>query len=62
MEFLLYHLSTIMVLAVACILVFGLWTMLQGKSPNLSQRLMRWRVGIQFLAIVLILAYALFSH
>ena len=42
---------------------FGpLWTMLRGKSPNLSQKLMRWRVGLQFLAICIIVAYALLNH
>jgi hypothetical protein len=29
--------------------------MLRGRSPNLSQKLMRWRVGLQFLAIVIAL-------
>ena len=29
--------------------------MLRGKSPNLSQKLMRWRVGLQFLAILLMM-------
>jgi hypothetical protein len=27
--------------------------MMRGRSPNLSQKLMRWRVGLQFLAIVI---------
>ena len=31
----------------------GLWNMMRGTSPNLSQKLMRWRVGLQFLAIVI---------
>jgi hypothetical protein len=44
-----------MVLAVAVVLVFGLYTMLRGTTPNLSQSLMRWRVGLQFVAIVLIM-------
>ena len=43
------------VLAVFGVLLAGLWTMMQGKSPNLSQRLMRWRVGMQFVAIVVIM-------
>jgi hypothetical protein len=29
--------------------------MLRGRNPNLSQTLMRWRVGLQFLAIVLMM-------
>lgn len=44
----------IAVLAVAVVLVLGLVNMLrQGPgSPNRSQTFMRWRVGLQFLAIV----------
>ena len=59
METLLYHATTIAVIAVFIVLVMGLWTMLRGTSPNLSQKLMRWRVGLQFLAILIIVAYAL---
>lgn len=40
--------------AVAAALVLGLFNMLRGGSPNLSQSLMRWRVILQFVAIVLI--------
>jgi NADH:ubiquinone oxidoreductase subunit H len=42
------------VAAVAVVLVMGLLNMMRGGSPNTSQRLMRWRVGLQFLAIVVI--------
>jgi len=42
-------------LAVFLVLLAGLWNMLRGTSPNLSQTLMRWRVGLQFLAILIIL-------
>ena len=41
--------------AVAAVLVLGLYNMLRGGSPNLSQTLMRWRVILQFVAIVIIL-------
>ena len=41
--------------AVTVVLLAGLWNMLRGTSPNLSQTLMRWRVGLQFLAIVIML-------
>jgi hypothetical protein len=41
--------------AVAVVLVLGLYNMLQGGSPNLSQKLMRWRVVLQFIAIVIIM-------
>jgi len=41
--------------AVLLVLLAGLWNMMRGTSPNLSQTLMRWRVGLQFLAIVIIM-------
>jgi hypothetical protein len=41
------------VLAVFLVLLAGLWNMLRGSNPNLSQKLMRWRVGLQFLAIII---------
>jgi Hypoxia induced protein conserved region len=59
MQTLLYYGSTIAVIAVLIVLLLGLRTMLTGTSPNLSQKLMRWRVGLQFCAIVVIVAYAL---
>ena len=40
--------------AVGVVLVLGLANMLRGGSPSLSQKLMRWRVGLQGLAIALI--------
>ncbi len=43
-------------LAVLVVLLAGLWNMLRGTSPNLSQTLMRWRVGLQFLAILLMMS------
>jgi hypothetical protein len=62
MQTLLYYGSTISVIAVFLVLLLGLKSMLQGTSPNLSQKLMRWRVGLQFCAIVIIVAYALLTH
>ena len=49
--------------AVFLVLLAGLWNMMRGTNPNLSQKLMRWRVGLQFLAIVIamILVYLLRS-
>lgn len=41
-------------LAVAVVLALGLLNMMRGGSPNRSQSLMRWRVGLQFLAIVIV--------
>lgn len=48
------------VLAVAFVLFMGLANMLRGGSPNFSQKLMRWRVGLQFLAILLIIGVLYF--
>ena len=42
--------------AVAVVLLLGLFNMMRGGSPSTSQKLMRWRVILQFLAIVLIMA------
>jgi hypothetical protein len=41
--------------AVALVLVLGLYNMLRGGSPNLSQTLMRWRVVLQFIAVIIIM-------
>ncbi|MGZ8299531.1 MAG: twin transmembrane helix small protein [Rhodoplanes sp.] len=41
--------------AVAVVLLLGLVNMLRGGSPNVSQRLMRWRVVLQFVAILVIM-------
>ena len=48
------------ILAVTFVLFMGLANMLRGGSPNLSQKLMRWRVGLQFLAIIIILGVLYF--
>lgn len=41
----------IAVAAVALVLLMGLFNMMRGGSPNTSQRLMRLRVLLQFVAI-----------
>jgi hypothetical protein len=43
-------------LAVATVLILGLFNMMRGGSAYTSQRLMRLRVMLQFVAIVLIMA------
>ena len=40
----------------ALVLFLGLVNMARGGSPNLSQKLMRWRVLLQFIAIVIAMA------
>lgn len=59
MQTALYHLTAIAVVAVLAVLVMGLWGLARNKSANLSQTLMRWRVGLQFLAILVIIGYLL---
>jgi hypothetical protein len=39
--------------SVALVLFLGLVNMMRGGSPNLSQKLMRWRVLLQFVAIMI---------
>jgi hypothetical protein len=49
--------------SVAVVLLLGLANMVRGGSPNTSQTLMRWRVILQFLAIVIIMGAIWFkSH
>jgi hypothetical protein len=62
MEFVLYHLTTVAVLAVLVVLLLGLWNLTRSQSPNLSQKLMRWRVGLQFVAIVIIMLFVLVHY
>jgi Mg2+ and Co2+ transporter CorA len=61
MEGTLRYLTVLALVAVLLVLLAGLWNMMRGTSPNLSQTLMRWRVVLQFLAIVIamILVYFL---
>lgn len=61
MESTIRYLTILAMIAVVVVLLAGLVNMVRGKSPNLSQTLMRWRVGLQFLAIVIamILVYFL---
>ncbi len=44
------------IVAVAIVLVLGLVNMMRGGSPNRSQKLMRMRVLLQFVAIIVIMA------
>ena len=55
-EFMSYYLVPIAIAAVAVVLVLGLVNMMRGGSPNRSQKLMRLRVLLQFVAIIVIMA------
>lgn len=58
-----YYSTFAAVLAVGVVLVLGLATLLKGSSANRSQMFMRWRIGLQFVAIVVImLAVYLFKR
>ncbi|MGI9462702.1 MAG: twin transmembrane helix small protein [Aestuariivirgaceae bacterium] len=48
--------------AVFIVLVMGLWNMMRGGSPNTSQKLMRWRVILQFGAVCIIMAAIWFAQ
>ena len=54
-DFLSTYMVPLAIAAVAVVLMLGLYNMLRGGSPNLSQKLMRWRVVLQFIAIVIIM-------
>jgi hypothetical protein len=41
--------------AVGTVLLVGLWNMMSGRSLNTSQRVMRWRVVLQFIALCLVM-------
>jgi hypothetical protein len=54
-EFLSHGLVPIAIGAVAVVLLLGLLNMMRGGSGNTSQKLMRLRVLLQFVAIVIIM-------
>lgn len=54
-DFMSHVLVPIAIGAVAIVLLFGLVNMMRGGSPHLSQRLMRLRVLMQFIAIIVIM-------
>jgi len=56
MESLLQLAVPLAVAAVGVVLLLGLWNMLRGGASSRSQSLMRWRVILQFIAIVVIMA------
>jgi uncharacterized membrane protein len=51
-----FYLVPAAIIAVAIVLVLGLVNMMRGGDPNRSQKLMRLRVLLQFVAIVVIMA------
>jgi hypothetical protein len=55
-NFMSHFLVPAAVVAVAIVLLLGLINMMRGGSPNRSQKLMRLRVLLQFVAIIVIMA------
>jgi len=53
MQSVLKYATTLVAVGVFLVLLAGFWNMMRGSNPNLSQKLMRWRVGLQFLAIMI---------
>ncbi len=51
----------IFIIAVVLVLLAGLWNMMRGGSASRSQTLMRWRVGLQFVAVLLLMAGLYFA-
>lgn len=49
------YLIPIGLIAVTLVLLAGLANMLRGGEASLSQKLMRWRVGLQFATVVLVM-------
>ena len=54
-DFMSHVLVPIAIAVVAIVLLFGLVNMMRGGSPHLSQRLMRLRVLMQFIALIVIM-------
>jgi hypothetical protein len=54
-DFMSHILVPIAIGAVAIVLLVGLINMMRGGSPHLSQRLMRLRVLMQFIALIVIM-------
>jgi hypothetical protein len=61
MEQLFRYLGPIAMAAVVIVLLLGLINMMRGGSGSTSQKLMRWRVGLQFIAIVFLMAALYFT-
>jgi heme/copper-type cytochrome/quinol oxidase subunit 4 len=56
------YLTFLAVAAVAVVLCLGLFNMMRGGSPNRSQTFMRWRVILQFIAIIVLMAGLWFTQ
>ncbi|MEM9277331.1 MAG: twin transmembrane helix small protein [Pseudomonadota bacterium] len=57
----LIYISLIGMAAVAVVLGLGLWNMARGGTPSRSQKLMRLRILVQFVAVILVMTTLYFS-
>ncbi|MHA1525265.1 MAG: twin transmembrane helix small protein [Alphaproteobacteria bacterium] len=48
--------------AVVVVLLLGVWNMMRGKNTSRSQNLMRWRVGLQLVAVSALMAALYFTN
>jgi hypothetical protein len=62
MEGFLHIVTYVALAAVVIILVLGILNMMRGTSPNRSQTLMRWRVILQFVALVVMMTALYLSY
>ena len=60
----LFQLAAVAALSVAAILIFGIGTFAKGGEFNRrnANKIMRWRIIAQFIAVVLLVAYAWLRH
>jgi hypothetical protein len=61
MQSVLHGATFVAIAAVAIVLVLGVVNMMRGSSGNTSQLLMRWRVILQFIAIVVMMTALYFA-
>lgn len=56
------YLIPVALAAVTLVLLAGLWNMMRGGKPNTSQKLMRARVLLQFVAIIVMMSTLWLTH
>ena len=62
MQTTLQAITFVAIAAVAVVLALGVVNMMRGTSPNRSQTLMRWRVILQFGAILILIGALWFGN
>ncbi len=57
----LFILAPVAMVVVIIILAIGLWNMMRGGNNAMSQKMMRYRVAAQFVAVIIMLAALYFA-